>query len=859
MKKLLSLVLICVMGFGMISCVESEESQSVTELRNAKAEQLKALVNLYNAQAEAARITAQAEAALKAAQAAYQQAQADYTAEQLDQLKKKFELQLESLIAEYESKIAQYNYNKANYEKMLMDKLAEIEAAEKANLIALYNKYSEYSDALNAANTNLIQNKVNLAKVEAEIVTVKEAAEAAIAEQKEVIAENEAIIAAEEAKLAIYQDHEYAGMNIDSLELEVVKANLAWRDAKTAYDKNEAKAEANTRTAAMDAVEALDKSVTDFNFRDIIKRNDRTKTSDDEWVNRAYDQQNRPVGWFGIAPYDSYYVNETNLDTWKNEVLKTDLEDGVATATENLEKAEATLKTFQGFKADFEKAEAARAALYAYDQAYANYDEVSETVESAQLRVDLMPTFIEEYEGYLKISTAQLDTLNNVDLTKFTTEDYDEWNFAFWRRSQDMINSMDAFRTALATQESKLEILENAKDALETAEEAKEALTEEATEAEVEAADLAIENAEKDVANAEKAVKAAQEAVKAAYDKVVYDAEVQYEIDKDDVDWYKKSLKDWEEKLEKAKENKAALISAYPAAKEAIATLNEIFGNESEFTKFWNENNYTYTLKNKTVDRQTFYKSNFIKDSNNDNIPDMNLNDDGTVVDGLYLVAPKSYRDFNAKDNSYYLTDGEKYVSPDYDAMVAHYTTEVAKAKDALTTANNSLAKASEWKDNWDAKEKELRDFVAAKNEEIKDVQVLQDAYFAALDAADKAEKAVTELKGKLDAVSELLTLAKGNYYVENQNIANLISACESNINNAKTAIAAAEEAIKAQEAILASDEIKWENRTQYKEALIAELKANIEKYTAEVELYTKLVEDAKAALDAAMSAADAE
>ena len=65
MKKLLSLVLICVMGFGMISCVESEESQSVTELRNAKAEQLKALVNLYNAQAEAARITAQAEAALR--------------------------------------------------------------------------------------------------------------------------------------------------------------------------------------------------------------------------------------------------------------------------------------------------------------------------------------------------------------------------------------------------------------------------------------------------------------------------------------------------------------------------------------------------------------------------------------------------------------------------------------------------------------------------------------------------------------------------------------------------------------------------------------------------------------------------
>ena len=74
-----------------------------------------------------------------------------------------------------------------------------------------------------------------------------------------------------------------------------------------------------------------------------------------------------------------------------------------------------------------------------------------------------------------------------------------------------------------------------------------------------------------------------------------------------------------------------------------------------------------------------------------------------------------------------------------------------------------------------------------------------------------------------------------------------------------EAAIAAAEEAIKAQEAILANDQIVWRNVVEYKEALIAELKANIEKYTAQVELYTKLVEDAKAALDAAMSAADAE
>ena len=131
------------------------------------------------------------------------------------------------------------------------------------------------------------------------------------------------------------------------------------------------------------------------------------------------------------------------------------------------------------------------------------------------------------------------------------------------------------------------------------------------------------------------------------------------------------------------------------------------------------------------------------------------------------------------------------------------------------------------------------------------------DAYNEAKEADKKAYDAVLELKGKYTAIRELYVLALG--LDTDFTISNSISTLESNIDSWKGLIVAAEEEIAKQEAILASDEIKWENRTQYKEALIAELKANIEKYTAEVELYTKLVEDAKAALDAAMSAADAE
>ena len=59
------------------SCVDSEESASVTQLRGAKAEQLKAAAALAQAQAAAEAVEAEAYAAFQKAQAAYYQAQAD--------------------------------------------------------------------------------------------------------------------------------------------------------------------------------------------------------------------------------------------------------------------------------------------------------------------------------------------------------------------------------------------------------------------------------------------------------------------------------------------------------------------------------------------------------------------------------------------------------------------------------------------------------------------------------------------------------------------------------------------------------------------------------------------------------------
>ena len=80
------------------ACVDNNESTSVEAVRNAKAEQLKGLAALANAQAEATKITAEAEAALKNAQAEYQK-------EMTEEAKQKFAVEIERIKAEAEKQL----------------------------------------------------------------------------------------------------------------------------------------------------------------------------------------------------------------------------------------------------------------------------------------------------------------------------------------------------------------------------------------------------------------------------------------------------------------------------------------------------------------------------------------------------------------------------------------------------------------------------------------------------------------------------------------------------------------------------------------------------------------------------------
>lgn len=236
------------------ACVDNEESQSVTDIRDAKTEELKSLAALNNAQAEAAKIAANAEAALKAAEAAYQQALAEQVAAQTALLEVEAQLaaikvelkgaELEAKLAELEALKAEYNQRiteaqaaiakaeaqleidlaKAEYDllvaqKDVLDATQDLEAAQKINYMSLYNAYSMAISNLNNAKGWLVSAQKRYTAVEEDILAGEEAAAETIESYKEVIAETEEQIALYQTRVDAFA--EYVTLTDEELEAKI--------------------------------------------------------------------------------------------------------------------------------------------------------------------------------------------------------------------------------------------------------------------------------------------------------------------------------------------------------------------------------------------------------------------------------------------------------------------------------------------------------------------------------------------------------------------------------------------------------------------------------------------------------------
>ena len=183
-KKFIAVyALMAVLALGsttLTSCVDDNESASVTAIRNAKAEQLKALAALSNAQAEAAKIQAEAEAALK-------NAQAEWKKEQTEEAKQKFAIKIEVIKAQAERDIAEAKKQALDYEKQIWDNAD-------AKIQAMVSDYQSALQDVIDTKEELIEAKIDYAHFEVDSTLAEAKYKEFVIDQNRTIAQNEADI-----------------------------------------------------------------------------------------------------------------------------------------------------------------------------------------------------------------------------------------------------------------------------------------------------------------------------------------------------------------------------------------------------------------------------------------------------------------------------------------------------------------------------------------------------------------------------------------------------------------------------------------------------------------------------------------
>lgn len=168
-----ALMAVLALGTTVTSCVDDNESASVTAIRDAKAEQLKALAAASNANAE-----------YNKAMAAVQNANAEHIANQTAEEKARFEIQLEQL--------------KAEAERARLFALQQIQIATQGVISEATTNYTNAAKEVVTLTGQIIDQELLIKKNEAGLISAQKLAE-------ELILGYNRTIAKEEAKKAVYE------------------------------------------------------------------------------------------------------------------------------------------------------------------------------------------------------------------------------------------------------------------------------------------------------------------------------------------------------------------------------------------------------------------------------------------------------------------------------------------------------------------------------------------------------------------------------------------------------------------------------------------------------------------------------
>ena len=236
MKKKLMMVAVLLGALSLGACVDDNESQSVTDLRNAKAAQLEALANLYNNQAEAELIKANAQAKYNEALARYQEALAADQEFETQKAKDRYEAELEAIKLEAENRLLEAQIQAQKDQQEFLSLANDL-------LKDLYNEYAAEASELGDLKTNLNNQKLWLAQYKAQAIA-----------QDDYNAQQEAywndLIAEAEAKIKAYQEYE----GLDKADLQSQLWTLAEQRTLANQTKlQKQQAENTARTAYTDA------------------------------------------------------------------------------------------------------------------------------------------------------------------------------------------------------------------------------------------------------------------------------------------------------------------------------------------------------------------------------------------------------------------------------------------------------------------------------------------------------------------------------------------------------------------------------------------------------------------------------
>lgn len=158
-KKFIAVsVLICALALGsttLTSCVDDNESASVTAIREAKAAQLNALAAEANANAK-----------VNEALAALKQAKADAIKVQTEFEQQEYAARLEKLQAEYAQAIAEAQKQQAKAEQQMAKDLQEYQKT-------LYSNYKQAQNEVTTLSNDIAEKNIEISKLEAGLISAK--------------------------------------------------------------------------------------------------------------------------------------------------------------------------------------------------------------------------------------------------------------------------------------------------------------------------------------------------------------------------------------------------------------------------------------------------------------------------------------------------------------------------------------------------------------------------------------------------------------------------------------------------------------------------------------------------------------